>query len=162
MRTIALFHRFFFWLAKIHVHIKESFLLSFSILWQMGVRAIRLKHGYLLYFICPLVPSWASRGERVFCLRQVWRPGWVGCCGSSVFLSHPWSRSSPCFVPWHLCVVSFTSKLMRCHACQVPKPSDSQHQFSTAYNTREAAAETRLKDYKSWQLCSKDRVVNSL
>ena len=23
------------------------------------------------YFICPLVPSWASRGERAFCLRQV-------------------------------------------------------------------------------------------
>ena len=32
----------------------------------------------LFDFIRPLVPSWASRGERAFCLRQVWRPGWVG------------------------------------------------------------------------------------
>ena len=39
-------------------------------------------------------------------------------------LSHLRSRSSPCLVPWHLCVVSFTGKLMRCHVCQVSKPSD--------------------------------------
>ena len=35
----------------------------------------------------------------------------------------PWS--SPCLVPWYPCLVSFAGKLMRCHACQVPKPSDS-------------------------------------
>ena len=75
--------------------------------------------------------------------------GWEGCCGGEKEFSvcskfeglggwvvvglqcffHtldpglPWS--SPCLVPRHFCVVSFTGKLMRCHACQVPKPSDS-------------------------------------
>ena len=66
-------------------------------------------HTLLTFFIRPLVPSWASRRERAFCLQQVWRPGWLGCCESSVFLHTldpglPWS--SPYLVPWHLCVVS--------------------------------------------------------
>ena len=40
-----------------------------------------------------------------------------------VFLGLPLALYSDIFV--HLCVVSCTGKLMRCHACQVPKPSDS-------------------------------------
>ena len=40
-----------------------------------------------------------------------------------VFLGLPLAFYSDIFV--HLCVVSFTGKQMRCHACQVPKPSDS-------------------------------------
>ena len=78
----------------------------------------------LLYFICPLVPSWALRGERAFCLRQVWRPGWVRCCGSSVFLSHPRSRSSLVF-PLPCTLTSWCCKLYW-QADEVPCMSGTQ------------------------------------
>ena len=46
----------------------------------------------------------------------------------------PWSSSS--LVPWHLCVVSFTGKMIRCHACQVPKPLILCCRFMSQYKNR--------------------------
>ena len=103
----------------------------------------------LTYSIRPLVPPWASRGERAFCLRQVWKPGWVGCCRSSVLLSHPRSRSSLVF-PLPCTLTSLCCKLYW-QADEVPCVSGAQ---SIWFSAAGCGRELVLFQPFLWSWCS--------